>query len=61
MAESGGITINVGINISEETTQRCCQILQMYLADNPDKIVTSQQGEYPMVWIQDRVAESEEA
>ncbi len=59
MAELGGITINVGINISEETVQRCCQILQMYLADNPDKIVTSQQGEYPMVWIQDRVAESE--
>lgn len=60
MAELGGITINVGINISEETVQRCCQILQMYLADNPDRIVTSQQGEYPMVWIQDRVAESEE-
>lgn len=60
MAEVGEITINVGINISEETAQRCCQILQMYLADNPDKIVTSQQGEYPMVWIQGRVAESEE-
>lgn len=60
MAELGGITINVGINISEETVQRCCQILQMYLADNPNKIVTSQQGEYPAVWIQTRVAESEE-
>lgn len=59
MAELGGITINVGINISEETVGRCCQILQMYLADNPDKIVTSQQGQYPMVWIQDRVEESE--
>lgn len=60
MAELGGITINVGINISEETVTRCCQILQMYLADNPDKIVTSRQGEYPAVWISDRVAESEE-
>lgn len=60
MAELGGITINVGINISEETVGRCCQILQMYLADNPDKIVTSQQGQYPMVWIQDRVEESED-
>lgn len=60
MAELGGITINVGINISEETVQRCCQILQMYLADNPDKIVASQQGEYPMVWIQNREAESED-
>lgn len=59
MAELGGITINVGINISEETVTRCCQILQMYLADNPDKIVTSSQGEYPMVWIDNRVAESE--
>lgn len=55
MTELGGITINVGINISEETVHRCCQILQMYLADNPDKEVTSQQGEYPMVWIQDRM------
>jgi hypothetical protein len=60
MAELGGITINVGINISEETVGRCCQILQMYLADNPNKIVTSQQGAYPMVWIQDRVEESED-
>lgn len=59
MAELGGITINVGINISEETVQRCCQILQMYLADNPDKVVMSARGECPMVWI-DRVAESEE-
>lgn len=55
MAELGGITINVGVKISEETVQRCCQILGMYLADNPDKIVTSQQGEYPMVWITDKV------
>ena len=60
MAELGGITINVGINISEETVRRCCQILQMYMADNPDKMVTSQQGEYPMVWIQNRVTESED-
>jgi len=51
MAELGGITINVGINISEETVQRCCQILQMYLADNPNKIVSCIQGEYPSVWI----------
>lgn len=59
MAELGGITINVGVSISEETVLRCCQILRMYLEDNPDKIVISQQGEYPAVWIQDRVAESE--
>ena len=59
MAELGGVTINVGINISKETVERCCQILQMYLADNPDKIVVSQQGEYPVVWIQVRSAEGE--
>ena len=59
MAELGGITINVGINISDETVRRCCQILQMFLADNPDKIVLCQQGEYPMVWIGDRELESE--
>lgn len=57
MAELGGITINVGINISEETVQRCCQILQMFLADNPDKIVKSMQGEFPMVWIENREAD----
>lgn len=60
MAELGGIIINVGINISEETVQRCCQILQMYLADNPNKIVKSEQGEYPMVWITDVVTERKE-
>lgn len=59
MAELGGITINVGVNISDETVRRCCQILQMYLEDNPDKIVTSTQGEYPAVWISNREAEEE--
>ena len=58
MAELGGITINVGINISEETVGRCCQILQMYLADNPDKIVKNQQDDmYPMVWIETEIPE----
>lgn len=52
MAELGGITISVGVNISEETVQRCCQILQMYLQDNPDKIVRAEQrGQYSIVWI----------
>ena len=60
MAELSGITINVGVNISDETVRRCCQILQMYLEDNPNKIVTSTQGDYPAVWIQDKVEESEE-
>lgn len=58
MAELGGITINVGISISEDTVNRCCQILQMYLADNPDKIVTSTLiGGYPSVWIESRTSD----
>lgn len=58
MADLGGITINVGVNISNETVQRCCDILRMYLQDNPDKIVMSVQGEYPAVWISDSELES---
>jgi hypothetical protein len=55
MAELGGVTINVGIEISEETVGRCCQILQMYLADHPDKFIASQKcGEYTDVCIYDR-------
>ena len=60
MAEVGGITISVGVNISEETVQRCCQILQMYLQDNPDKVVRSvQNGEYSSVWIDQKRSEDE--
>lgn len=60
MAELGGITISVGVNISVETVQRCCQILQMYLQDNPDKVVRCAQcGEYPSVWIDQKRSEDE--
>ena len=61
MAELGGITIGVGVNISEETVHRCCQILQMYLQDNPDKIVRSEQnGQYSIVWIDKKENEVKE-
>ena len=30
-----GISINIGVTIPEETVVRCCQILGMYLSDNP--------------------------
>lgn len=61
MAELGGITISVGVNISEETVQRCCQILQMYLQDNQDKIVRSEQnGQYSIVWIDKKENEVKE-
>lgn len=60
MAELGGITISVGVNISEETVHRCCQILQMYLQDNPDKVVRCVQcGKYPSVWIDQKRSEDE--
>ena len=55
MAEIAGMTINVGIEISEETVNRCCQLLQIYLTDHPDKFIASQNfGKYTEVHIYDR-------
>lgn len=36
MAKISDIQINVGLTISEDTAQRCCQILSLYLTDNPN-------------------------
>ncbi len=33
------INVNVGISVSEETVERCCQLLSIYLTDNPNKKV----------------------
>lgn len=33
----GGISIDVGVQISEETINRCITILNWWLKDNPDK------------------------
>lgn len=41
MPKIGNLSVSMGIEISEETVRRCCQILQMYLDDNPDKTITS--------------------
>ena len=30
------ITINIGVTIPEDTVQRCIQILNMFLTDNPN-------------------------
>lgn len=55
MAEIAGLSINVGIEISEETVSRCCQLLQIYLSDHPDKFVASQTcGDYVSVSIFNR-------
>ena len=42
-----GITINIGVAIPEETVQRCVQILNMYLTDNPNLTVKVYDDVYP--------------
>ena len=39
MADLKDVTFNVGISISNETVCRCCQLLAIYLMDNPDKTI----------------------
>lgn len=39
MADLKDVTFNVGISISNETVHRCCQLLGIYLQDNPDKTI----------------------
>lgn len=39
MAKIGDLSVNIGIEVSDETVQRCCQLLQMYFEDNPDKTI----------------------
>lgn len=39
MADLKDVTFNVGISISNETVHRCCQLLTIYLQDNPDKTI----------------------
>ena len=39
MADLKDVTFNVGISISNETVYRCCQLLEIYLQDNPDKTI----------------------
>ena len=46
MASLGDIKIEIGVTIPIETVDRCCQILSMYLTDNPDK--TLEVGEWNM-------------
>ena len=47
MTKIGDVSINIGIEVSEETVKRCCQLLQMYLEDHPEKIVKSDWSCYP--------------
>ena len=66
MTKIGDLSVNIGIEVSEETVQRCCQLLQMYLQDHSEKIVKTEwrnyygDGEQPMVYIESRATESEE-
>lgn len=40
MASIDKITIDVCVNIPDETVTRCLKILSMYLTDNPDKTLS---------------------
>lgn len=44
MANVGDMSFNVGITVSDETVQRCCQLLSLYLTDNPDMEITMSSG-----------------
>lgn len=46
MAKLNDLQINVGISISDETVERCCQLLSIYLTDNPNKKVEVSEWEY---------------
>ena len=37
MAKLNDITFNIGVSIPNDTFDRCCVILSMWLNDNPDK------------------------
>ena len=39
MEKISDLTINVGISIDDETVARCCNLLSIYLTDNPDKTI----------------------
>lgn len=44
MANVLDMSFNVGITISDETVQRCCQLLSIYLTDNPDMEIAMTSG-----------------
>lgn len=66
MAKMNDITFNVGMSVSEDTVNRCCLLLQMYLTDHPElELITSESktldgGRYVTVFTS-RKAEREEA
>lgn len=67
MAKIGDLSVNIGIEVSDETVQRCCNLLQMYLQDNPDKVVVTRWDQnynktewYPYVFIDQRKSEDKE-
>ena len=53
MADLKDVTFNVGISISNETVHRCCQLLEIYLQDNPDKTIRVEDRK--MEWSGERV------
>lgn len=39
MATMSDISFNIGITVSDETVSRCCELLRIYLNDNPKKML----------------------
>ena len=65
MAKMNDITFNVGMSVSEDTVQRCCLLLGMYLTDHPELGLTVNEfktidGERCISVFTERKAESEE-
>lgn len=39
MAKLSDITVNIGVSITQETAERCLELLSMYLTDHPELYV----------------------
>lgn len=66
MAKMNDITFNVGMSVSEDTVNRCCLLLEMYLTDHPElELITNESnttdGERFVCVFTSRKAEREEA
>ena len=44
MAKMNDITFNVGMSVCEDTMNRCCLLLGMYLTDNPELELVSRES-----------------
>ena len=47
MAKLQGLSIDIGVTISEDTVQRCLTILNMWLTDNPNMTLAIEEDAIP--------------